>query len=145
GLGAILSPPVLGAAAFLIAEFLKISYLDVILMATIPTVLYYFSILLMVELDARKFGIPAVALATEKSVGQLTRQFGFHFLSLVSIVVFMLLGFSPILAVFAATVVAFVVSALHPESALLTRAQMILFCAVAAAVMAAHALATGGF
>src|SRR5688572_9898037 len=48
GLGAILSPPVLGAAAFLIAEFLKISYFDVILMATIPTVLYYFGILVMV-------------------------------------------------------------------------------------------------
>src|SRR5207302_427638 len=42
GLGAILSPPVLGAAAFLIAQFLNISYLDVILMATIPTLLYYF-------------------------------------------------------------------------------------------------------
>ena len=46
GLGAILSPPVLGAAAFLIAEFLKISYLEVIKMAVIPTVLYYFSPLL---------------------------------------------------------------------------------------------------
>jgi TRAP transporter 4TM/12TM fusion protein len=44
GLGAIISPPVLGAAAFLIAEFLKISYFDVILMATIPTILYYFAI-----------------------------------------------------------------------------------------------------
>ena len=42
GLGAIISPPVLGAAAFLIAEFLKISYLDVIWMAVIPTCLYYF-------------------------------------------------------------------------------------------------------
>ncbi len=41
GLGAILSPPVLGAAAFLIAQFLNISYLDVILMATVPTLLYY--------------------------------------------------------------------------------------------------------
>ena len=41
GLGAIISPPVLGAAAFLIAEFLKISYLDVLWMATIPTCLYY--------------------------------------------------------------------------------------------------------
>jgi len=47
GLGAIISPPVLGAAAFLIAEFLKISYFDVIVMATIPTVLYYFAILVM--------------------------------------------------------------------------------------------------
>ena len=56
GLGAILSPPVLGAAAFLIAEFLKISYLDVIWMATIPTCLYYLSLLFMVELDAKRFG-----------------------------------------------------------------------------------------
>src|SRR5438477_486995 len=52
GLGAILSPPVLGAAAFLIAEFLKISYLDVIWMATIPTILYYLSLLFMVLLGA---------------------------------------------------------------------------------------------
>ena len=52
GLGAILSPPVLGAAAFLISEFLKISYLDVIRMAVIPTCLYYLSLFLMVELDS---------------------------------------------------------------------------------------------
>ena len=61
GLGAIISPPVLGAAAFLIAEFLKISYLDVILMAVIPTGLYYLSLFVMVEIDARKFGMSAVA------------------------------------------------------------------------------------
>ena len=62
GLGAIISPPVLGAAAFLIAEFLKISYLDVLLMAVIPTGLYYFALFLMVEIDARKFRMHAVAL-----------------------------------------------------------------------------------
>ena len=62
GLGAIISPPVLGAAAFLIAEFLKISYLDVIWMATIPTCLYYLSLLFMVELDAKRFGAHTVAL-----------------------------------------------------------------------------------
>ena len=70
GLGAIISPPVLGAAAFLIAEFLKISYLDVLLMATVPTLLYYLSLFLMVELDTRKFGLPDVAVAVE---GQLAR------------------------------------------------------------------------
>ena len=56
GIGAIISPPVLGAAAFLIAEFLRISYLDVLAMAAIPTILYYWSIFMMVSLDARKFG-----------------------------------------------------------------------------------------
>ena len=120
GLGAILSPPVLGAAAFLIAEFLKISYLDVILMAVIPTLLYYFSIFLMVEMDARKFGMKTISLAGHPGVWELTRQFWFHFLSLISIVVFMLLGYSPILSVFWATVVAFAVSFLHPSCALVS-------------------------
>ena len=51
GIGALLSPPTLGAAAFLIAEYLRISYLDVLVMATIPTLLYYLSIALMIEGD----------------------------------------------------------------------------------------------
>jgi TRAP transporter 4TM/12TM fusion protein len=118
GLGAILSPPVLGAAAFLIAEFLKISYLDVILMATIPTVLYYLSLFIMVELDARKFNMKDVPIEHRQTVWQLTKECGSHFLSLVSIIVFMLLGYSPILSVFWATVVAYVVSFFHASCAL---------------------------
>ncbi|HYC38718.1 MAG TPA: TRAP transporter fused permease subunit [Usitatibacter sp.] len=118
GLGAIMSPPILGAAAFLIAEFLKISYLDVILMATIPTLLYYLGIFVMVELDARKYGMHEAAAIAREPLGRLTRQFGFHFLSLVAIIVFLLMGFSPILSVFWATVVALVVSFLHRDCAL---------------------------
>ncbi len=56
GIGALISPPTLGAAAFLIAEFLKISYLKVLVMASIPTMLYYLSILLMIEADSRRHG-----------------------------------------------------------------------------------------
>jgi TRAP transporter 4TM/12TM fusion protein len=119
GLGAILSPPVLGAAAFLIAEFLKVSYLDVILMATIPTLLYYFSIFLMVELDARRFGMKDVVVARAMGIGELTRRYGFHFASLVAIVVFMLLGYSPILSVFWAIWVTFALSFLARECALI--------------------------
>jgi TRAP transporter 4TM/12TM fusion protein len=118
GLGAIISPPVLGAAAFLIAEFLKISYLDVLLMAVIPTCLYYFALLLMVEIDGRKLGMSEVAIGRVESLWALTARFWFHFLSLVSIVAFMLMGFSPVLSVFWATVVVFVTSFLRPESAM---------------------------
>src|SRR5262245_17412505 len=100
GLGAIISPPVLGAAAFLIAEFLKISYLDVIWIATIPTCLYYLALLFMVELDAKRFHAHAVSFDQPLTLGQLTRRYGFHFISLISIVVFMLWGYSPTLAVF---------------------------------------------
>ena len=119
GLGAIISPPVLGAAAFLIAEFLKISYLDVLLMAAIPTCLYYLSLFLMVELDARKFSSGApVEVRSGPTALQLAAKFWFHFLSLVAIVGFMVYGFSPLMSVFWATVVAFVVSFFARETAM---------------------------
>jgi TRAP transporter 4TM/12TM fusion protein len=119
GLGAILSPPVLGAAAFLIAEFLKISYLDVIWMATIPTCLYYLSLLIMVELDARRFGARDVTFAQDLSLGAMTRRYGFHFISLIAVVVFMVVGYSPMLSVFYATLTTFALSFLRRETALM--------------------------
>ena len=118
GLGAIISPPVLGAAAFLIADFLKISYLDVIWMATLPTILYYFCLLTMVEIDAGRFALADVAPGEQHSLWQLTMRQGFHFTSLISIVVLMVLGFSPVLSVFWATVLAIAVSYLSRASAL---------------------------
>jgi len=118
GIGAILSPPVLGAAAFLIAEFLKISYLDVIVMACIPTCLYYWSIFLMVELDSKKFGVKEIAFDKTYSLGRLTYLYGFHFISLIAIVVIMIIGFTPIMAVFWSTVITFAVSFIRRDTAL---------------------------
>jgi len=118
GLGAILSPPVLGAAAFIIAEYLKISYLEVIKMATVPTLLYYFSLFLMVELDARKYGMSEAAFAVTESAWTLAKRYWYHFFSLVSIVIFMLLGYSPTISVFYATLTAFAVSFFRRESAM---------------------------
>jgi TRAP transporter 4TM/12TM fusion protein len=118
GLGAIISPPVLGAAAFLIAEFLKIGYLDVIWMATIPTCLYYLSLLFMVELDAKRFGAHSVEFEQELTLGQMTRRYGFHFISLVSIVIFMLWGYSPTLSVVWSTVLTYGLSFLTRETAI---------------------------
>jgi TRAP transporter 4TM/12TM fusion protein len=60
GIGAILSPPTLGAAAFIIAEYLQTSYLTVLVYATIPTFLYYLGILLAIEMDARRHGMRPV-------------------------------------------------------------------------------------
>src|SRR6187397_2402405 len=119
GLGAIISPPVLGAAAFLIAEFLKISYLDVLLMAVIPTLLFYLALFLMVEIDARKYGMGNTVFEKVDTVWNLTRKYWFHFLSLVSIVFFMLWGFSPVLSVFWATVVSFATSLLRSDTSLI--------------------------
>lgn len=117
GIGAILSPPVLGAASFLIAEILHISYLQVLIMASIPTLLYYASILFMVEGDARHFNLRHVAL--EKiDVLALTRQYWFHFSSLITIVIFMAFGFSATTAVFYSILIAIATSFFNKNSAL---------------------------
>ncbi len=120
GIGAVLSPPVMGAASFLIAEILRISYLEVLIMATIPTLLYYASIFFMVEGDARHLGLQQVSLG-RIDVGALARQYWFHFASLVTIVIFMALGFSAITAVFYSTLIAIATSFLNRQSALYPR------------------------
>mgnify|MGYP006274185159 FL=1 len=119
GLGAIISPPVLGAAAFLIAEFLKISYLDVLLMAVIPTGLFYLALFLMVEIDARKYAMHRSTIQAADSMWNLTRKYWYHFLSLISIVIFMMMGFSPVMSVFWATIVSGVTSLLRSDTTLL--------------------------
>jgi TRAP transporter 4TM/12TM fusion protein len=117
GIGAILAPPVMGAAAFLIAEFLRISYLQVIVMAAIPAFLYYLSILLMVEGDSRRLALRPVN-ADLPTLGALTRK-GWHFFaSLAAIVALMVLGFTPYLAVFWATVLGVGLSFVNRETAL---------------------------
>jgi TRAP transporter 4TM/12TM fusion protein len=134
GLGAIISPPVLGAAAFLIAEFLKISYLDVIWMATIPTCLYYLSLLFMVELDAMRFGAQEVVFKQELTIWGMTKRYGFHFVSLVAVVIFMVIGYSPMLSVFYSTMLAFTMSALAPETALGPRQLLMPLLAILAVI-----------
>jgi len=119
GLGAIISPPVLGAAAFIIAEFLRVSYLEVIQMAIIPTILYYLCLFLMVEFDARKFGGSNAVIENPLSVWQLARTYWFHFLSLVAIVIYMMMGYSPTASVFYAILTAAAVSFLQRDCALL--------------------------
>ena len=120
GIGAIISPPTLGAAAFLIAEFLKISYLQVLVMATVPTLLYYLSILLMIEADARRLGARGQMPDVEPA-GTLFRRYGYHFTSLVAIAVFMIAGMSAFRAVFWATALAVGLSFLRRETALTPR------------------------
>ncbi|MFG2979536.1 TRAP transporter permease [Streptomyces sp. NPDC048331] len=110
GIGAILSPPTLGAAAFIIADYLRESYLTVLLYALVPTLLYYLGILLAVEIDSRKHQTQPVVGEESTSALRLLGRFGYHFLSLFMIVGFMAVGLPPFKAVAYATVLQFLLS-----------------------------------
>ena len=58
--GGQLMPPVMGAAAFLMAEFLEISYAEVVLAALVPGILYYIALFIQADLEAAKEGMPPV-------------------------------------------------------------------------------------
>jgi TRAP transporter 4TM/12TM fusion protein len=117
GIGALLSPPTLGAAAFLIAELLRISYLQVLVMATVPTLLYYVSIFLMIEADSRRLGTRALD-GGRTSAWSLARHSGYHFSSLAAIALFMVWGMSAFRAVFYATLLAVALSYIRRATAL---------------------------
>jgi TRAP-type uncharacterized transport system fused permease subunit len=76
------------------------------------------SLLFMVELDAKRFGASVVPYDTSLSLWQMTKRYGFHFTSLIAVIVFMVVGYSPMLAVFYSTLMCFALSFLRPETAL---------------------------
>lgn len=116
GMGAITTPPVMGAAAFLIAEFLRISYVDVMLLAAIPAALYYWGLFVMVEFDAKKFSLKAVKIEKKYTLMQLTKMYGFHFLPLIAIVGFLVKGYTPQVSVFAAILTCFFASFIRKDT-----------------------------
>ena len=119
GIGAVISPPILGAAAFIIAEILKISYLKVVAMAMIPTILYYYSLMLMIEFDARSMNLKRVEI-TAGDPKRLAVRYWYLLSSLIIIPVFMIIGFTAINAVFWATVIGAALSLLRAETSMLT-------------------------
>jgi TRAP transporter 4TM/12TM fusion protein len=140
GIGATLSPPTLGAAAFIIGEYLNVSYLQVLIYATIPTILYYLSCWLMTEADARRLNVTAVK-TSDASLWGLTISQGYHFLSLGAIAVCLIWGFTSFMAVFWSIAVAFALSMIRADSRLVTPRAFLIGVIVA---IAFHLAASAG-
>jgi len=94
GIGAVISPPLMGAAAFLIMQFLNISFWDVVVMVIMPTLLYYAGTLFMVEMEARRYRFtPPESLGL--TAWQVLRTRGHHLISLILLIALLGLGRSP--------------------------------------------------
>lgn len=101
GIGAVLSPPVMGAASFLIAEMLNVPYLTVIKMALMPTLLYYVAIFVMIEADSRRQQLAGVNVeyTPADTAWNLMKRYWFHLSSLFVVVILMVVGFSTVYAI----------------------------------------------
>jgi TRAP transporter 4TM/12TM fusion protein len=107
--GGQLAPPVMGATAFLIAEFLQVSYADVVLAALVPAVLYYTCLFLQVDAIAARNGLSGIPKAELPKMSDALRS-GWIFLIPLFVLVYLLFGrgLDPAYSAIAATVVLFV-------------------------------------
>lgn len=108
--GGQIMPPVMGAAAFIMAEFTGISYLQIIIAAAIPAVLYYFAVGTMVHMEASKLGLKGIPRNELPKVSKLLLTRGFLLIPLVSVVYFLVSGNTPTLAAFKAIIISMVVA-----------------------------------
>ena len=88
--GGQLMPPVMGAAAFIMAEFLQVPYGSVCIAAAIPAILYYTCLFFHVDLEAAKHKIGAAQIANAPRVSEVLKS-GWHFLVPILFLVFALM------------------------------------------------------
>jgi TRAP transporter 4TM/12TM fusion protein len=90
-IGAFISPPLMGATAFLLMQFLDVTYWNVVVMVILPTILFYLGVFFMVELEARKcrFAPPD---STNKTFWQVLSRSGYHLFSLIVLVTLLATG-----------------------------------------------------
>ncbi|MFH2114701.1 MAG: TRAP transporter permease [Spirochaetota bacterium] len=116
--GGQIMPPIMGAAAFIMAEMTGIPYGRLIVHAAIPAILYYVAVYIMVDLEAAKMGL--AGLRKEQLPRFLTtlKNGAFLLFAPFSIVLMLLLGFTPIKASFYAVAIVVIVSMFKKETRL---------------------------
>ena len=88
--GAVLAPPVMGATAFVMAQFLNVSYAEVALAAVIPAFLYYFGLFMQVDAYAARHGLKGLERAELPKFGDTIRE-GWYYIFVIVLLVFMML------------------------------------------------------
>lgn len=93
--GGMIMPPIMGAAAFIIAQFLGVPYLTVAKAAIIPAFLYYLAVYMAVHLEAKKLKLERLPKDELPELGPILKEGGYLFIPLILIVLVMILGFTP--------------------------------------------------
>jgi len=143
--GGQLMPPIMGAAAFIIAEFLGVPYIEVAAAAAVPAFLYYFSAFSMVHFEALRINLKGMSSEELPQVRK-TIVYGFQFIIPVAILVWLLVkGNSPMRAGLWAILVTVLVSFVRVETRMTpTRILAALEGGAKGAVQVAIACATAG-
>jgi TRAP transporter 4TM/12TM fusion protein len=116
--GGQIMPPVMGAGAFIMAQFLGVPYIEVALAAVVPALLYYFAVMVQVHFEATRLGLKGIPWSQLPPLWPLLKSKGFLLIPLIAIIYFLLAGYTPLKAAFNGILVSFVLSWLNKETRL---------------------------
>ena len=111
-------PPVMGAAAFIMAQFMGVSYLTVATAALIPALLYYVAVMVQVHFEAQRLGLKGLPRDRLPRAWELLRTKGYLLIPLFVIIYFLISGYTPLRAAFYSILVCIPLSYLNKETAL---------------------------
>jgi TRAP transporter 4TM/12TM fusion protein len=101
--GGQIMPPIMGAAAFVMAEFLAVSYFQVAVWAFIPAVLYYLAVFCAVHFESKRIGLLGLPRSEIPRLGTVMRERGHLFIPLLTILLGLMAGYSAPLCALAGT------------------------------------------
>ena len=116
--GGQIMPPVMGAAAFVMAEYLGMSYTTIMISAVFPAILYYLACWSMIHLEAVKEGLSGLPKDQLPIVSQVLKSHGHLSLPIIGIVALLLYGLTPLYAAFFTILMTLVVSHIRKETAI---------------------------
>lgn len=114
--GGQIMPPVMGAAAFIMAEFLGVPYIKIATAAIVPALFYFFAVGMMVHLEALKNGLLGLSRDMLPRAGAVLRERGLIAAPLLIIVYLLISGRSPFLAAFWGIVFSVAIGQIHPRT-----------------------------
>ncbi len=114
--GGQIMPPIMGAAAFLMTEMTGIPYSNIVIAAIIPAFLYFSGIMIMVHLEAKRYGLKGLPPEEIPNFFKLMFSYWYLLLPLIVLVSMMMTGYTPARSALVAIVVAIVVSMFRKET-----------------------------
>ena len=112
--GGQITPPILGAAAFIMVEYLELPLRDILAAALFPALLHYFGIFIMVHLEAKRLGLRGLRNDELPKAAQVLRQNWMSLVPLVILVYFILSGRTPDFAAVYGIIACVVIGFLNP-------------------------------
>lgn len=116
--GGQLMPPIMGAAAFLMAEFTNTAYVKVIAAAAIPALLYYFGVWSGVHFEAKKLGLKGTPRNELPKLSYIMKTRGHLLIPIITVVYLLVAGYTPIRAALGAIATSIIVAGFKKETRL---------------------------